>query len=421
MKILLLSEKFPPEIAGTRRAMDQARLWAEAGHDVTVVTQVPNQPAGVIFDGWQNRLWQTGEWHGVRVIRIWTYPAPNAGVVRRTLDYVSYAVSVALQAWRFPQFDVIVASSPQIFVPVAALLLSVLRWKPWVFEIRDLWPDSIRAVGASKSPLLWLVERMELFLYARARHIVVVTEAFRDNLTSRGVPADKITVNRNGIDLDVFSRKAIAGQARAALGVPPGKILAGYIGTTGMAHALHTVLEAAARLAHRDDIELLIQGEGAERPTLEARARELGLTNLRFRDFVPQDQVADYIAALDISIVHLRDEPLFRTVIPSKIFEIMAMENPMVMAVEGESAAIVREADAGLCIGSEDPDAMAAAIERLADDPDLRRRMGASGLAYVQQHFDRRRLAAAVADVLGDIAGQRGAGAGQPTGNGEHQ
>lgn len=405
MKILLLSEKFPPEVAGTRRAMDQARLWAEAGHDVTVVTQVPNQPEGVIFDGWRNRLWQQADWHGVRVVRIWTYPAPNSGVVRRTLDYVSYAVSVAVQAWRFPRVDVILASSPQIFVPVAALLLGLLRWKPWVFEIRDLWPDSIRAVGASGSPLLWLVERMELFLYARARHIVVVTEAFRDNLVARGVPAEKITVNRNGIDMDVFSRDAIAGTARERLGVPRDRILAGYIGTTGMAHGLNTVIDAAALLRHRDDIELLIQGEGAERAALEARAAELGLTNLRFRDFVPQDEVADYIAALDISIVHLKDQPLFRTVIPSKIFEIMAMENPMVMAVEGESARIVEAAGAGLCIASEDASAMAAAIERLADDAAERARMGASGLAYVRSNFDRRRLAGEVVEALAAAVG----------------
>lgn len=407
MRILLLTEKFPPEVAGTRRAMDQARLWAAAGHDVTVLTQVPNQPAGLIFPGWRNRPWQASSWEGVRVIRIWTHPAPNTGVLRRTLDYGSYAVSATLQCWRLPPFDVILASSPQIFVAVAGWLIAVLRRRPWVFEIRDLWPDSIRAVGATRSPLLRLVEGLELFLYARADRIVVVTEAFRDNLVRRGVPAEKIEVVRNGIDLEVFSRARAPGRVRKALrrrlGLGDDVALAAYIGTTGSAHALHTVLEAAALLGDRRDVHFLILGEGAERRALETRARELGLGNLSFHDFVPQDEVADYIAAVDVSLVHLRDQPLFRTVIPSKIFEIMAMENPVVLGVEGESAAIVREADAGLCVPPEDPRAMAEAVRRLVDDPALRARLGANGLAHVRAHYDRRVLARRVLDVFAQV------------------
>jgi colanic acid biosynthesis glycosyl transferase WcaI len=407
VRILLLTEKFPPEIAGTRRAMDQARLWAASGHDVTVLTQVPNQPAGVIFPGWRNRPWQVDRWEGARVIRIWTHPAPNTGVFRRTLDYVSYAVSATVQCWRLPPFDVILASSPQIFVAVAGLLISVLRRRPWVFEIRDLWPDSIRAVGATKSPLLRLVERMELFLYARSDRIVVVTEAFRDNLVSRGVPAEKIDVVRNGIDLDVFSRDRVPGRARALLrsrlGLRDDVLLAAYIGTTGAAHGLDTILDAAALLRERSDVHFLILGEGAERKALEARARELGLANLSFHDFVPQDDVADYIAAVDVSLVHLRDQPLFRTVIPSKIFEIMAMENPMVLGVEGESAAIVQEAEAGLCVPPEDPRALADAVVRLVEDPALRARLGANGLAHVRAHYDRRVLAGRVLETFEEV------------------
>jgi glycosyltransferase involved in cell wall biosynthesis len=184
--------------------------------------------------------------------------------------------------------------------------------------------------------------------------------------------------------------------------------LAGYIGTTGLAHGLTTLLDAADRLRVRPDVHLLVLGEGAERRKLETAARERGLTRVHFRDNVPHSEIPSYLAALDVSIVHLRPDPLFRTVIPSKIFESMAMGVPILMGVEGESAEIVGECGAGVCIPSGQPDAMAEALTRLASDPAGRRAMGERGREAVRARYSRRRLALAALETLQGAVAQVG-------------
>ncbi len=256
MKILFLSDNFPPEVnAPASRTFEHCREWVKAGHDVTVITTAPNFPKGVVFPGYRNRLWQREEMEGIRVVRVWTYITANAGFGKRTLDYLSFMVSGFLAGLVQRRPDVIVGTSPQFFTTCAAWMLAVFRWRPFVFELRDLWPESIKTVGAmNESAALRALERLELFLYRKASAVVAVTASFKRNLISRGIAGDKIAVVTNGVDLTRFRPLPPDLALRDALGIPREAFVAGYIGTHGMAHALETVLEAARMLGAEGDV-----------------------------------------------------------------------------------------------------------------------------------------------------------------------
>ena len=394
MKILYLTDRFLPEVsAPCFRAMEHARVWVENGHEVTVVTCAPNSPRGKIFDGYRNKLYQTERMDEVSVIRLWSYMAANVGVLKRTLDYLSFMLAAIAMCWRFPRFDVIVASSPTFFTAVAGYVISILRRRPWVFLIRDLWPASIRAVGASDSRALDWVERLELYLYRKAHRIVAVGNAIKADLVSRGIPAEKIDVVTNGVDPEQFNPSRVTFDARPRIGIEAGDFLAGYIGTTGMAHGLETILDAAEHCRDDDRIRFLIMGDGARRQELEDSARRREIPNLLFKDVVPHDQIPSYLASMDLSIIHLRPDPVFRTAIPSKTFECMAMGVPILMGVEGDAARIVEESGSGICIPPGDPDAMAAEVRRLASSPDELRELGRKGMSAVGERYGRPVLA----------------------------
>ena len=401
MKILVLTDRFFPEIsAPSVRIKDHARVWLELGHEVTIVTCAPNFPRGKLFEGYRNRVHQE-EWiDGIRVVRVWSYMTANEGFLKRTLDYTSFMISSTLLSFRYPDFDVILATSPPIFAAAAGYLVSRLRRRPWVFEIRDLWPASIKAVGVGDGPIIRLLERVELFLYRKAHRIVSLTHSFKKDLTARGVPVEKNTVVLNGVDTSAFGPDHVTFDARVDLGVPVDVFLAGYVGTTGMAHGLETVVDAAKLCEDDAGICFLIMGEGAEREKLQNAVARRGLSNVVFHDFAPHDSMPSYLAALDASIVHLRPDPLFKTVIPSKIFEAMAMGTPILMAVEGESAEIVENSGSGLCIPSGNPRAMADAVVRLSNDKTLREKLSRAGRLAADTKFSRRANASALLTSL---------------------
>ncbi len=392
MRILVLTDRFVPEItAVSARTMDHAQEWLKAGHDVTVVTCAPNFPQGKVFEGYKNRLYQT-EWiDGVRVVRIWSYMTANEGTLKRILDYVSFMMSAAFFFWRYPKFDIILATSPPLFVPLGGYLLSRLRRRPWVFEIRDLWPATIAAVGAGggKGRAFKFLTKLEMFLYRKADRLIPLTDAFKEELIERGIAAQKQDVVTNGVDMEQFSRDNIPIDVRERLGINPNVFLAGYVGTTGLCQGLETIIDAAELLKDEADVHIMILGEGAERAGLEAEAKRRGLERVIFHDFVSREEVCCYVGALDASIIHLRPHPLFKSVIPSKIFENMAMGVPMIHAVEGISAGIVEHAGAGICIPSGDPQAMADAVMTLKRDPGTLKQMREQGMEAAVKHYSR--------------------------------
>lgn len=396
MHILFLTDNFPPEVnAPANRTYEHCREWVIAGHEVTVVTCAPNFPDGKVFAGYQNRLWQVERMDGIRVIRVWTYVTANEGIARRTLDYVSYMISATLAAPFVRNVDIVIGTSPQFFTACAAYVVSRIKRAPYVFELRDLWPESIRAVGAIRNArVLKFLEKVELFLYRKAELIVSVTASFKDDLESRGIDRDKVKVVTNGIDLKRFECRPKDEDILTEHGLN-GKFVVGYIGTHGLAHALETVLDAAdlmqSRYGHEQLIFLLL-GSGARKTSLVEEAISRGLDNVVFLDTVPRDQVARFWSVLDASIIHLKNSDVFLSVIPSKLFECMGMGIPVLHGVKGESARIVREEGVGLCFEPENAEELCECILRMKRDAELRAKLQNASLKAAPK-YDRSSLA----------------------------
>jgi glycosyltransferase involved in cell wall biosynthesis len=366
MHILFLTDNFPPEVnAPASRTFEHCREWVKAGQRVTVITCAPNFPKGRVFDGYRNRLWQSEEMAGIRVIRVWSYITANEGFVKRILDYQSFMVSATLAALFVRGVDVVAGTSPQFFTVCAAYVVSRLKRIPFVFELRDLWPESIKAVGAMQdSAAMRLLEKLEMFLYRKAARIVSVTHSFKKTLVARGVDGDKITVVTNGVDMSRFKPMPKDVELVNKLGLE-GKFVAGYVGTHGLAHHLETLLDAAEMVRGLPDgatFHFILLGDGARKQALKEEAARRGLDNITFVDSVPKDQVASYWSLLDVSIVHLKKTELFTTVIPSKLFECMGMGLPVLHGVAGESAEIVRGEGVGIVF---EPENAAEMVEHL--------------------------------------------------------
>jgi glycosyltransferase involved in cell wall biosynthesis len=380
MHILFLTDNFPPEVnAPANRTFEHCREWVRAGHQVSVITCAPNFPKGAVFGGYKNRIWQTEIVDGIQIMRVWSYISANKGVVRRTLDYVSYMISAIVAAPFIKRPDLVVATSPQFFTAVAGYFVGFYRRIPFVFELRDLWPVSIQAVGAIKngSYAIYLLGKLEMFLYHKAARIISVTHSFSTILIDRGVDGGKIDVITNGVDLSRFQPRLRDAELVERYGLE-GKFVAGYIGTHGMAHALETVLETADKIRNKaggNDFRFILLGHGARKQAMVDRARELQLDNVIFVDTVPRTEVNRYWSLLNVSIIHLKKEPTFTTVIPSKLFECMAMGIPVLHGVEGESAKIVEKNKIGLTFEPENAQELMKKLERLKNDEDLYRKL----------------------------------------------
>lgn len=399
MRILFYTDNFPPESnAPASRTYEHALRWVRAGHSVTVATCAPNFPQGKVHEGYRNRLWQEEEMDGIRVIRLWTYMAPNAGYAKRIIDYLSFMVMGMLAAPFLPRADVIVGTSPQFFTLVAAWWASLVKRVPWVLELRDIWPESLKAVGAGEHGMVFTaLQKLEMFLYRRATRIVAVTNSFKRILVERGVPANKIAVVTNGVDLTRFAPREKDPALLEELGFTD-RFIAGYVGTHGMAHGLETLLDAAAKIAENpalSHIVLLFVGDGARREQLRLEADRRGLTNVRFIGPVPKREIARYWSLLDLSLIHLRRTDLFATTIPSKMFECMGMGIPVALGVRGEALEILDRHEAGQGFEPENADELVDLIAKLANDPHRLKKYRANGLAAAP-HYDRETLAVAM-------------------------
>lgn len=405
MKILFLSHYFPPEVnAPASRTWENARRWVEAGHSVTVITCFPNCPAGRVFPGYRNLPRRVEMVDGIRVVRVWTHIAANKGMLRRVLNYLSYVPSAVLAGFLESRPDVVAATSPQFFCGWAGVLLARLVRRPFLLEIRDIWPESISTVGAlRKGRLFRLLERLELAMYRAADHVVTVGNGYRDNLLDKGVPPRSVSVVYNGVDTRRYRRMPKDQAFLKRFGLGEG-FVCGYIGTVGMAHGLEVLLRAADKARHRG-WTFVVVGDGAHLDDLKARAASLGLANLVFTGLLPKQDMPAAWSALDACLIHLKKSPLFETVIPSKMFEAMGMGVPIVMGVDGESKAIVAEAGAGIPIEPENEDALLEACGQLAREGG--RAYGEAGREFVVRRFDRDVLARDYLDILARVTGMR--------------
>jgi colanic acid biosynthesis glycosyl transferase WcaI len=409
VKILYVSQYFPPEMgAPSARASELAHHWSLAGHQVSVLTGFPNHPTGVVPEEWRPRLRRLvyNEKAGdVDVFRTWLWPLPNRKAHERMRNYASFCVSSALRGMTLPRPDVVIGSSPQLLVALSAWWIAFSRQLPFVFEVRDLWPESLTAVGVGSedSSLHHSLAAIARFLYERADRVVVVTPAFKDHLIQRWrMPPEKIEIVENGVETDMFSPSPpeAAAALRRELGADS-KFLVCYVGTMGMAHGLDTLLDAAATLQReKPDVLFLLIGEGAEKQRIQSLAQSQSLTNVRILDQQPRDKIPAFISASDACLVLLKKTDIFKTVIPTKMLEFMSCARPVILGVDGQARQIVDEAGAGLVIEPENAIALAQAIKRLEQDPANGRALGQKGRKYILQRFSRAGTAEKYIDVL---------------------
>jgi glycosyltransferase involved in cell wall biosynthesis len=367
------------------------------GHEVTVITCEPNFPQGEVYEGYKNKLYRKVEVNGINVVRVWSYITSNDGFIKRTLDYFSFALTSFL-AGLFQKSDVIVATSPQFFTTWSGWALSKLKRKPWVFELRDLWPESIKTVGALDDGFIYrTLEEIELFLYCSADLVVPVTDAFKKNLEDRGIDPVKQVVIPNGSNLELYNTDSEGNSIRAEMGLE-NKFLVGYIGTHGMAHNLDFILDCVKEISD-EAFHFLFIGDGAEKEKLVAQAKEQELKNVTFVDPVPKQEVPDYLGAVDVSLVPLKKSDTFKTVIPSKIFEAAAMETPILLGVEGQAKEIIEKYGAGLCFEPENKEDFLSTLQELKENKERYNEV-AENTRDLAQAYDRKVLAKEMLDAL---------------------
>ena len=409
MRILYVSQYFPPEMgAAAARVHELSREWVRRGHRVEVVTGFTHYPLGVksAADRWC--LTRREDKDGIGVIRTYVYATANKGVVKRMLSFASFLTSaIVIGALRARRPDVVVATSPQLLCALAGYVLARIKRAPFVFEVRDLWPESILAVEAMGDN--FVVRRLQdlvRHLYRRAQRIVTVGEGYRRSIAKLyGVPLERMEVVTNGIDGELFVPGPAENEVRREYGWGKRFVIM-YLGTHGMAHALHKVLEAARALSEDRDKLFVLVGEGAEKDRLKRLAAEWKLPNVQFIDQQPKARVPLFYAACDLGLVTLRGTPLFQEVLPSKIFEYLAMERPLLLSVDGEARRLVEAAGAGEFVPPEDVEAMVAAIRRAAADRARLVAMGRRGREYVLAHYDRRALAGRYLELLTEVCAE---------------
>ncbi len=381
--MLLLTQWFDPE--PTFKGLVFARELVRQGFDVEVVTGFPNYPGGKLYTGYKIKLIQRECIDGVQVTRLPLYPNHDQSAIKRVLNYTSFAVSALLYGlFLAKRADVMYAYHPPLTVGIAASLIRWVRGIPMVYDIQDMWPDTLRATGMLNNPLaLALVASLCDWVYKRVDQLVVLSPGFKRLLVQRGVPEGKIDVIYNWAD-----ESALISPVGALPAAFPAanRFRVVFAGNMGKAQALDTVLDAAAILQARGSrASLVMLGGGVEVSRLRARALEMNLDNVVFLHPVPMSEVGTVLAAADMLLVHLRKDPLFEITIPSKTQAYMAVGKPLLMAVQGDAADLVRLAKCGMTAESENPQALADALDALSVMPaEELQKMGESASCFYQ-------------------------------------
>lgn len=405
MHILFITDNFLPESnAPANRTFEHAREWVKKGHIVTVITCAPNFPDGKLHKGYKNNWISKEVFEDINVWRVKTYITPNEGFFKRSLDYISFMLSSIIFGLFTKKVDVVIGTSPQFFTVISSWFLSKVKRIPFIFELRDIWPASITAVGAMKQNfIIKLLEKIELFLYDEAKLIISVTESFRDDLEKRGVKKEKIRVIHNGVDLKRFHKKPDKDNTYIEKLNLEGKFIVGYIGTLGLAHSIENILFAAERTLENKNIIYVLAGNGAEKNNLENIIKKRKLTNVLMIPNQPREKITKLWSVCDLSIVNLKNTPLFSTVIPSKIFESMGSGLPIIISVpKGEATKIIENTYSGIVVEPENPDQLSDSILSIYNDKDLYNRLALNS-AIASKNYDRKTLALRMLQHIEDL------------------
>ena len=388
MNIVFLTENFFPETnAAASRVYERACYWVSWGHKVTVITTTPNFPTGKVFEGYNNDWLQQENVEGIQVVRVKTYIAANEGFLHRVIDFISFMLMGSIAGIFTKKPDVIVATSPQFFTAVAGWIVSVVKMKPFIFELSDLWPSNIGALGVVKSRVLFnLLTSLELFLYRKSKKIVALTSAFKLNLIKRGISPNKISVILNGGEIKLFQPKQKSKKLLDEWKLN-NKFIVAYIGTMGMAHGLENVLNAAKLLKKESNIHFVLIGAGADFNKLKKVSIEQKLQNVSIFPQLPKRNMPDVISSCDLALVHLRNLSDFKTVIPSKLFEAMAMGKPqLLVAPIGEAKNIIEMTGSGVWVPPENPQQFSETIKLLMHDKDKLNKLSKNSLISIKDY-----------------------------------
>jgi len=415
MKILYISQNFHPEMgAAAARVYELSKYWVNLGHSVTVLTGFPNYPDGKIYEEYQtrkNKLFAREEIQGIKVIRVPIFPTHLRSPVRRALNYISFFTSSLVSSLFLKNRDVVIATSPSLFTGLTGLFFSRLKDVPFVFEVRDLWPEVIPAmgIGDSSSMSYRAFDRIASLLYRRSNLIVTVTESFKDEIvTARGIPPQKIKIIENAVDTDFFKPF----RAEPILTDTPelrNKFIVSYIGTIDYTHGVEVVLKAATDAALQfPDLVFLLIGDGSDKERLEKINREEKLGNVVFLKHQPRKTIPGYINASDISLVLSSRESLLEKTMFAKVFEPLACGKPIIVGAKGETRnLVVEKANAGIGFEPESASGLIDAIGELYNNPELRNQLGENGRSYVTRAFSRESKAEQYSEMLEELTGKK--------------
>jgi glycosyltransferase involved in cell wall biosynthesis len=387
MNIIYLSQYFPPEIGATQtRAYEMATNLVAMGHRVTMLTEIPNHPSGIIPPDYRSRFRVIEEMQGIRVVRSWVYATPVKTFKTRMAFYLSFMLTAVLNSFFLKEktYDLVYATSPPLFVGVAGLFIARSRGIPFVFEVRDLWPESAVELGELQNHkyIRWAHSAADL-CYRRARAIVGVTEGINQRLLAKPIQPDKIFLIKNGTNPEKFHYVLDRG-LEERLGWR-GKFVVLYAGIHGVAQGLETIVDAASYLGDHPGIHFALIGEGPRKRQVMAYAKQKGLYNVHFLSEVPPEEISKYISLAGLCLVPLRKNRLFEGALPSKIFDSWSCGKPVLLSVDGEARREVQSAGGGICVEPENANAIAEAVVRVFRDPDLGKAMGEKGRTYLYQ------------------------------------
>lgn len=410
MELLLIHQAFvgPNEAGGTRHFELASRLVKE-GHGAAIVASDLSYLTGQKAAG-RRGLVSREQIGDIRVLRAYTYPALHKGFVWRVFSFWSFMFTSVWAGWKAGKPDLVMGTSPPLFQAVSAWLVAALRRRPFLLEIRDLWPEFAIEMGVLTNPLLIRLSRwLERFLYARATHLLVNSPAYRDYLIhQKGIDPAKVTLIPNGVDPDLFPEDEGGKRFRESLRLDD-KFVITYAGALGIANDIGTILRAAGRLRVEPRIHFLLLGDGKERRRLEEQARAMELSNVTFVGPRPKSEMGQVLAGSDACVATLQNIPLFRTTYPNKIFDYMAARRPTILGIDGVIRQVVEEAQAGIFVPPGDDARLAEAARYLVDHPDEARAMGQRGRRHVVEHFNRHTQAEDFVVLVQRLTDSRGA------------
>lgn len=408
MRILYLSQYFPPEAGATQtRAYEMAHNWILLGHSVTMITEFPNHPSGIIPLVYKRKIFERTDMDGIDVIRVWVKASPVKDFRNRMLFYLSFMINAIIAGTLLVRgkYHLLYASSPPLFVGGAALILSIFKHLPLVFEVRDLWPETAVALGElSNSRVISWATKLEEACYRKAIQVIVVTQGIYNRLIHRSIPKEKLMVVPNGSNIDMFSfRVSERERIRLEMGLE-GKFIALYAGIHGIAQGLETIIEAACILQENPNIHFILIGDGPKKQEIVELAKKYNLPNLTLLPEKVREEIPAYLSAADIALVPLRNAEIFMGALPSKIFDAWACERPVLISIDGEARQIVEDIRGGVFIPPEDPEKMAKALIVLMSTPFDLITMGKNGRLYTEQNHSRKSLAISLISHLEKFA-----------------